>query len=455
MKTGQIVRDDPTMPIDVRWPLVPGATALNDTVEGFARERERAFLRDALPSSTAPPELNLGWLVPLAAGRVVGVELDQYEFYGADGADSTVTYYSDVTAGQVWRGRDLLAPDGLAAAVRDIAAALQRDGRTVLPELLNDPEQVAAAVDAMYFSPDGSVRFTLPEGALGPMSDGMSSVSVPEAVAAPWLSSAGHIVQAAARTAAPYVFSTAPTTSEPSSPPTSIPPTSNPTTSTPSTTSSPTQPPTGGTVNCAKLQCVALTFDDGPGPSTGTLLDTLAAAHVHATFFVIGRNVQALPALVTREAAEGHVVGNHTWSHRDLSRLGASDQRSEVSRTAEALAALGRRPRRLAGPRRRDRRGTGAGEHAPGVDRLASRRPPLDRRGRPRDRRRAEGQGLHLRHGPAAHRHDDGGHRVLQPDLTPLNAPGGYPVISGAASRAASAEASSGMVWLIRSATTR
>ena len=341
MKTGQIVRDDPTMPIDVRWPLVPGATALNDTVEGFARERERAFLRDALPSSTAPPELNLGWLVPLAAGRVVGVELDQYEFYGADGADSTVTYYSDVTAGQVWRGRDLLTPDGLAAAVRDIAAALQRDGRTVLPELLNDPERVAAAVDAMYFSPDGSVRFTLPEGALGPMSDGMSSVSVPEAVAAPWLSSAGHIVQAAAKTAAPYVGSTAPTTSEPSSPPTSIPPTSNPTTSTPSTTSSPTQPPTGGTVNCAKLQCVALTFDDGPGPSTGTLLDTLAAAHVHATFFVIGRNVQALPALVTREAAEGHVVGNHTWSHRDLSRLGASDQRSEVSRTAEALAARG------------------------------------------------------------------------------------------------------------------
>ncbi len=331
MKTGQIVRDDPTMPIDVRWPLVPGATALNDTVEGFARERERAFLRDALPSSTAPPELNLGWLVPLAAGRVVGVELDQYEFYGADGSDSAVTYYSDVTAGRVWRGRDLLTPDGLAAAVREIAAALQRDGRTVLPELLNDPEQVAAAVDAMYFSPDGSVRFTLPEGALGPMSDGMSSVAVAEAVVAPWLSSAGQLVQAAAKSAAPYVGSGTQATSESSSP----------TTPSPSTTAQPTQTPTAQPVDCAVLRCVALTFDDGPGPSTATLLDTLAAAHVHATFFVIGRNVQALPALVTREAAEGHVVGNHTWSHRDLSRLGASDQRSEVSRTAEALAAHG------------------------------------------------------------------------------------------------------------------
>ena len=68
----------------------------------------------------------------------------------------------------------------------------------------------------------------------------------------------------------------------------------------------------------------ALTFDDGPGPDTEALLDVLRDAGVHATFFVLGRNVEEAPwcgdpgrarALAVRAAREGHVVGNHTWSH--------------------------------------------------------------------------------------------------------------------------------------------
>jgi chitin deacetylase len=69
----------------------------------------------------------------------------------------------------------------------------------------------------------------------------------------------------------------------------------------------------------------ALTFDDGPGPRTSELLDVLAAAGVKATFFLLGRNVEEAPwcggdtkkarDLVTRASKEGHVLGNHTWSH--------------------------------------------------------------------------------------------------------------------------------------------
>jgi peptidoglycan/xylan/chitin deacetylase (PgdA/CDA1 family) len=68
----------------------------------------------------------------------------------------------------------------------------------------------------------------------------------------------------------------------------------------------------------------ALTFDDGPGPSTAELLDVLAASGVRATFFLLGRNVEEAPwcgdpvrarALVERVAREGHALGNHTWSH--------------------------------------------------------------------------------------------------------------------------------------------
>jgi len=69
----------------------------------------------------------------------------------------------------------------------------------------------------------------------------------------------------------------------------------------------------------------ALTFDDGPGPSTAELLDVLRDAGVRATFFILGRNVVEAPwcagddprarALVVRALREGHVVGNHSYSH--------------------------------------------------------------------------------------------------------------------------------------------
>lgn len=68
----------------------------------------------------------------------------------------------------------------------------------------------------------------------------------------------------------------------------------------------------------------ALTFDDGPGPITSDLLDVLQQAGVRATFFLLGRNVEEAPwcgdpararAIVVRAAREGHVLGNHTYSH--------------------------------------------------------------------------------------------------------------------------------------------
>ena len=69
----------------------------------------------------------------------------------------------------------------------------------------------------------------------------------------------------------------------------------------------------------------ALTFDDGPGPRTAEILDVLKQAGVKATFFLLGRNIEEAPwcggdvrrahDLVARAAAEGHILGNHTYSH--------------------------------------------------------------------------------------------------------------------------------------------
>jgi peptidoglycan-N-acetylglucosamine deacetylase len=85
---------------------------------------------------------------------------------------------------------------------------------------------------------------------------------------------------------------------------------------------------------------VALTYDDGPNPPyTDEILAVLRAERVRATFFVVGRAVQAYPRVVRREVAEGDAVGNHTWSHEHLLLYDGSRLRSTLERTDAAIFA--------------------------------------------------------------------------------------------------------------------
>lgn len=90
-------------------------------------------------------------------------------------------------------------------------------------------------------------------------------------------------------------------------------------------------------IDCRKVQCVALTFDDGPIPGTAKLLDILKAHQARATFFLIGQQVAKYPEMVRREVAEGHQIGNHTWDHSDLSKLSDAALESQLSWTQDAL----------------------------------------------------------------------------------------------------------------------
>ncbi len=82
---------------------------------------------------------------------------------------------------------------------------------------------------------------------------------------------------------------------------------------------------------------VALTFDDGPSPATGELLEILDGHRAHATFFQCGMNVERLPQIARAAAAGGHEIGNHTWSHPLLCRLRAAAIDLEISRTQDAI----------------------------------------------------------------------------------------------------------------------
>jgi peptidoglycan-N-acetylglucosamine deacetylase len=88
-------------------------------------------------------------------------------------------------------------------------------------------------------------------------------------------------------------------------------------------------------------KAVALTFDDGPDTYyTKRVLDILKKEGVHATFFVTGKNAQAHPEMIRRILQEGHVLGNHSWNHPDLTRLTPSQAVAQIERTNTVIFNL-------------------------------------------------------------------------------------------------------------------
>ncbi|GGJ66508.1 polysaccharide deacetylase family protein [Glutamicibacter bergerei] len=117
-------------------------------------------------------------------------------------------------------------------------------------------------------------------------------------------------------------------------------------------------------VNCEKTKCVALTFDDGPGKYTASLLDMLARENVPATFYMLGQNVANFHGAINRMAYEGHQLGNHTFDHRSLTGLSAEEIKNEISATESAIRkATGLTPDTLRPP---------YGAHNSAVDQLVN-----------------------------------------------------------------------------------
>ena len=87
---------------------------------------------------------------------------------------------------------------------------------------------------------------------------------------------------------------------------------------------------------------VALTYDDGPNPpDTDELLDVLAKHNVKATFFLIGNRIERHPETVNRMIAEGHQIGNHTYSHPLLGFLPPTYVQRQIERTDDLLQQHG------------------------------------------------------------------------------------------------------------------
>ncbi|MBD5495487.1 MAG: polysaccharide deacetylase family protein [Lachnospiraceae bacterium] len=90
-----------------------------------------------------------------------------------------------------------------------------------------------------------------------------------------------------------------------------------------------------------ELQKIALTFDDGPHPYyTEQLLDGLKERGVHVTFFVTGEHAKLHPDIIRRMHEEGHLIGNHTYSHIQLTKSNREKFKEELVQTSKVIQEI-------------------------------------------------------------------------------------------------------------------
>lgn len=95
-----------------------------------------------------------------------------------------------------------------------------------------------------------------------------------------------------------------------------------------------TQESGGTTEKKEEKKNIALTFDDGPDKEcTPYLLDELKKRGVKATFFVIGQEAEKEPGLIERMHKEGHLIGNHTYHHVELTKVAPEVEKTEIEKT--------------------------------------------------------------------------------------------------------------------------
>lgn len=89
------------------------------------------------------------------------------------------------------------------------------------------------------------------------------------------------------------------------------------------------------------LKELYLTFDNGYEQGyTGKILDVLKEKQVPAIFFVTGHYIRTEPELLKRMAQEGHLIGNHSWSHPDMSQISAERIQKELNQVKDEVSAL-------------------------------------------------------------------------------------------------------------------
>ncbi|MCB0911104.1 MAG: polysaccharide deacetylase family protein [Propionibacteriaceae bacterium] len=313
------------------YPSIPGGKRWTKAISTQLAPKVQRFRELAPKDVTAPyPELSVVWDLVAASPDAVGVRLATTELGEDDTFEGDVeTSWWDPAAKLASGPSALIAEDASPEFFDRLTTAAEADSRVDMQSFREQLDGEWEGIRSVAFTTGGDlwVEFSRRQ-----VSDADSPLGV-SVDPAGILSDFGTAARQAALTPSdPSGKESAAPTPSPSPSTASASPSA-----TRSTTPASTSPtPSAKSPNCAKLKCVALTFDDGPVTGTAHLLNTLKRKGVHATFFTVGYNAAAHPELLRRMLAEGHVIGNHTYSHQQLTRLSAGGVRSEITK-ANAL----------------------------------------------------------------------------------------------------------------------
>lgn len=335
--------------IDARWGRLPGEHPINGSIETFVRDAvstriaesgvaylpqahavgagldERGCADDAM--STPAESIAAGRTgtvvvcqVVLARGSVFAESLRAVS--ASDGvvtSDTTTTLYTDTRTGDVGAGQSLFAdPSALWVSMIDV---LRRDagGLGLSPVSTPSADQLLVLEQALAGAvlAGGAVTLPVPSDLTAIELDGLAAwATSPDArpafvsFPATGLTPLGQAVAAASGAfegpaARGFGFEDVP---------------------------------------CDLVPCMAVTLDDGPSPLTPGFLDVLRDHQAAATFYMLGQEAQAYPDMVRRVAAEGHMVGNHTWNHPHLTKVPPATVTDQISRTGTVLRELSGQP---------------------------------------------------------------------------------------------------------------
>lgn len=309
----------------LNFPSIPGAAGWEARLRADVASQLQRFTELA-PGKLVPPypELSVNWQLVGASQSAIGVRLVTNEL-GSDQtfAGKVETSWWDPAKGSARPVQDLIRADGTVEFFSRLETAARANPDIDYAKFEEQLQGEWEGVNSIGFTANGALWVEFDRSQVSQM-DAPVGVVVP---ADGLLSPFGEDARDAAifpRDPALAASSGSVGTSSPS-------PTAPSPSSLPSTAEAPSK------VNCARLKCVALTFDDGPVTGTTQLLDLLKAKGVHATFFMVGSNVALHPALVRRMLADGNVLGNHTWDHAQLTRLDPAAMQQEITRTNAAI----------------------------------------------------------------------------------------------------------------------
>lgn len=317
-------------------PSVPEATrAQRELVKEVVDAFKATNVPDVSAGTFPAAELNVRSHLTAVSTQVLGIRVNTYESSGAGGATRYLTQWFEQGSPQAMGTRDLFGSDDDWADFKEfVVQAATIDPRVFTGSLMGLED---SWLDSVNFDRLGNALVEFDDNSLGTGSVGPLTVTVSAEQVSALLSDFGTLARTASMSPSPRIQlglsqdSLAPGTDLPLA-------------------REPGNPPSPRSIDCKTEKCVALTFDDGPGPKTGKLLDSLRDGKAPSTFFVTGPNAMLRPEILQRMVSEGHEIGNHSWNHRSFTSLSSAEIRSEIDRTNDVISQAVNQPAALLRP---------------------------------------------------------------------------------------------------------